>query len=270
MDGLDWPQTTEAGLASRVHAAVTDGAAEYAASLVDATGAPLYSLTRPADAAFLRELAAVHAVQTVVAETPRVGAPSVVSLVLSSLTTLGDTYGEDAPQYQVAWAQLASAVPQLAATFAQTAGPAAAAVTVVTLVHPEAADARVARSVAAAPAGEEGRMRVRRANGPAYLINCYNTLAQCQAATNCTGNGACALRANLDAATECYTCKCALNYAGEECQYYDISSIFWIMVFLVVFLIISVALTSMVVAYIDPGTGTLLFKTASSGRAKAE
>ena len=68
----------------------------------------------------------------------------------------------------------------------------------------------------------------------------------------------------------CYVCKCDYSYAGDICQYYDISSIFWIMIFTVVFVLISVVITSSVTANIDPGTGTLLFKTAASGRPKSD
>jgi len=68
----------------------------------------------------------------------------------------------------------------------------------------------------------------------------------------------------------CYVCKCNYSYAGDICQYYDISSIFWIMVFTVIFVLVSVVITSSVTANIDPGTGTLLFKTAASGRPKSD
>ena len=101
------------------------------------------------------------------------------------------------------------------------------------------------------------------------LFTCYTDMATCVNATNnCTSQGAC-YESTLDTAP-CFYCKCNANIAGEQCQYYDISSIFWIMVFVAVFLIVSAIITSGVLASIDPGPSTVLFKTASSGRAKNE
>ena len=185
---------------------------------------------------------------------------------------LRESYGVDSAQYQAAWAHFNAAVPDLASRFTSSSPSPASLVTVVALAH------QAAPATSAAPATRTVRSNAERsaaamprlnANGPVEIGTCYGNFSLCNTTSSgCSGQGQC-VATSLNG-RECFVCACNVDYAGESCQYFDISSIFWIMVFTSVTLIIAVIITSITLCTIDPGTSTVLFKTAASGRSKSD
>ena len=84
--------TDASALASRIHAAVGELAPQAAAQLRDGAGAPLFSMEVRADAMFLREVAALKALNSELSQTGKAvrstgaSAASLVTVVLSSLS----------------------------------------------------------------------------------------------------------------------------------------------------------------------------------------
>ena len=141
------------------------------------------------------------------------------------------------------------------------------------------------------------RRSIRKRDFTDPVTPCFSSLDLCNNGTNsCSGNGTCTLAKQsgvillfffsslslLLASThsnknnfsifqelQCFRCKCTSQYTGNSCEFIDIVAPFHIIFWLSLTFIIVLFLVSYSLAYMDPGTDTLLFKTVTP-KAKRE
>jgi len=233
-------------------------------SIKNTDGTPIFDKDNDADLTFCRELAALtelvpllrtDAIRSIIKDSH----PDLFTFVFSGLQKIQLEHGESSLQYRIAWAKLNGILVQVSDDFANLYENKATVSLLLMDKYEKTPAPLTLNRHARAPT-----------SGVVSLYTCYSTEEECsQATSNCSSKASCTVY-KLQEPNICYRCDCGQNYSGEQCQYTDISASFWIIVFIVVTLFVTLILVTSSLAYMDPGTNTLIFRTGQISRQKTD